>query len=344
MCFVSFPGTSSSGGQVFGESTVLGGQCILLTSPLPAARFPRWAASAPSQVCSESPLGGWSQAVTLLEDVNNPGSQEDVTSNWKPAQFDGGCLSLGLRLEQPLAFQLWLWPACFSTSGGGGACTQSTSSPLVFAKSFVLWVGQASSQSPLRESSLFFSLWQSDSFGCYLSCVSSLILSPGHSGLVLTLSADYAARASPSSPRSLVVDASLWATSLLTFEVRCVFCEFFFFPSQLCCSLRFQNSPHTHQWEGFLLCGNFSFMTPSPGQVSTPNSFVSRFAVIFCPTSFWREWAAFLGAWCPLASIQKLFCGVCSAFKWSFDEFVCVCGEWYPCPIPLPSLILLFLH
>ena len=97
------------------------------------------------------------------------------------------------------------------------------------------------------ESSLFYSLWQSDSFGCYLSCVSSLILSPGHSGLVLTLSADYAARASPSSPRSLVVDASLWATSLLTFEVRCVFCEFFFFPSQVCCSLRFQNSPHTHQ-------------------------------------------------------------------------------------------------
>ena len=83
-----------------------------------------------------------------------------------------------------------------------------------------------------------------------LSCVSSLILSPGHSGLVLTLrahyAADYAAHASPSSPCLLVVDANLWATSLLTVEVRCVFCGFSPTPSQLCCSLRFQNSPHTH--------------------------------------------------------------------------------------------------
>ena len=78
----------------------------------------------------------------------------------------------------------------------------------------------------------------------------SLILSPGHSGLVLTLrahyAADYAAHASPSSPCLLVVDANLWATSLLTVEVRCVFCGFSPTPSQLCCSLRFQNSPHTH--------------------------------------------------------------------------------------------------
>ena len=33
-------------------------------------------------------------------------------------------------------------------------------------------------------------------------------------------------------------------------------------------------------------------------------------------------------------SIQKLFCGSCSVFKWSFDEFV---GKWSPCPIPPPS-------
>lgn len=28
---------------------------------------------------------GWSQAVTLLADVNHPGSQDDVVSDWQPA-------------------------------------------------------------------------------------------------------------------------------------------------------------------------------------------------------------------------------------------------------------------
>ena len=46
----------------------------------------------------------------------------------------------------------------------------------------------------------------------------------------------------------------------------------FFFPSQLCCPLRFQNSPQTCLWEGFLLYRNFSFTTPSPKRVSIPKS------------------------------------------------------------------------
>ena len=53
---------------------------------------------------------------------------------------------------------------------------------------------------------------------------------------------------------------------------------FFFFPSQLCCPLRFQNSPQTRVWEDFIRFGNFSsFTTPSPGRVSIPNSFISLF-------------------------------------------------------------------
>ena len=32
-----------------------------------------------------SPLGGLSQSVTLLADVNCLGSQEDLVSNWEPA-------------------------------------------------------------------------------------------------------------------------------------------------------------------------------------------------------------------------------------------------------------------
>ena len=83
---------------------------------------------------------------------------------------------------------------------------------------------------------------------------------------------------------------------------------FFFFSSQLCCPLRFQNSPQTCLWESFLLFGNFSsFRTPSPGRVSIPNSFVSFCLLFFCLTFFWREWAAFLGAWCPLPAFRSSF-------------------------------------
>ena len=105
--------------------------------------------------------------------------------------------------------------------------------------------------------------------------------------------------------------------------VRCIFCGFVcFFSSQLCCPLRFQNSPHTCLWEGFLLCGNFSFMPPSPGWVSIPKSFVS--VVVFYILSYllWKRLGCLFGCLLSSASIQKLFCGSCSTFKWSFDEFV----------------------
>ena len=85
MCFVPFPGPSSSGNQVLGKLTVLCGLCILITSPVPAAWFPGCAARAPSQVCPVSPLGSLSLPMTLLGDVNCPWSQEDLVSSCKPA-------------------------------------------------------------------------------------------------------------------------------------------------------------------------------------------------------------------------------------------------------------------
>ena len=51
--------------------------------------------------------------------------------------------SLGFRLQQPLAFQLWLSKACLSASGRGGASMQPAISPLVFTQSFVLSASQA---------------------------------------------------------------------------------------------------------------------------------------------------------------------------------------------------------
>ena len=78
-----------------------------------------------------------------------------------------------------------------------------------------------------QEKVLFFSVsLVIPQFGL-LSHVSSLRLSSGHSGLVLTLSTDCAAHASLSSPYSLVVDASIWAASPLAVAVRHLFCGLF---------------------------------------------------------------------------------------------------------------------
>ena len=114
-----------------------------------------------------------------------------------------------------------------------------------------------------------------------------------------------------------------------------LWCFVFFFPSQLCCPLRFQNSSQIWRWEGFLLCGNLSFTIPSPGWVSVvPNSFASL-SFINCATSFGREWAAFLGAWCPLPALRSCFVEVAQR---SNDLLMNLWErKWSPRPIPWPS-------
>ena len=84
-----------------------------------------------------------------------------------------------------------------------------------------------------------------------LSHVISLRLSSGHSGPVLTLRTNDAAHTSLSNPCSLVADVNIWAISPLEIVVRRLFCGFFFFPSRLCCPLRFQNSPRDPPVRGF---------------------------------------------------------------------------------------------
>ena len=128
-----------------------------------------------------------------------------------------------------------------------------------------------------------------------------------------------------SSPCSFVVDASVWATSPLGVAFRPVFCFFFFFffPSRFCCPFRFQKSPQTHQWEGFLLFGNFSsFTTPFPWWVSIPNSLISLFVFYILSYLLLKRIGCLSGYLESSTSVQKLLCGSCSSFKWSFDEFV----------------------
>ena len=172
------------------------------------------------------------------------------------------------------------------------------------------------------------------------SHVSSLRLSSGHSGLVPTLS--NAACASLFSLRLLVVDVSVWATSSLGVAVRHVICGFYLFiylfiylSSQLCYPLRFQNSPQTHQWEGFLVFGNFSFTTPSLEWVSIPDYFVFFFIfyiLYYLPS---KTMDCLSGCLVSSASVQKLFCGICSVFKWPSMKFWG--RKWFPHPITLPS-------
>ena len=64
------------------------------------------------------------------------------------------------------------------------------------------------------------------------------------------------------------------------------------------------------------------FKTPSPGQVSIPNSFVSLFIFYILSYLILKTTGCLSGCLVSSANVQKLFCGICSAFKLSFNEFV----------------------
>ena len=61
---------------------------------------------------------------------------------------------------------------------------------------------------------------------------------------------------------------------------------------------------------------------PFPGQSSLPTSFVSFSVFYIFPYLFLKTMVCFSGCLMSSASLQKLFCGVCSALKCSFEEFV----------------------
>ena len=61
---------------------------------------------------------------------------------------------------------------------------------------------------------------------------------------------------------------------------------------------------------------------PFPGGSSLPTSFVSLFIFYIFSYLFSKTMVCFSGCLMFSASIQKLFCGVCSALKCSFEEFL----------------------
>jgi len=64
------------------------------------------------------------------------------------------------------------------------------------------------------------------------------------------------------------------------------------------------------------------FKTPFPGRRSIPTSFVSLFIFYIFSYLLSKTMGCFSGCLMSSASIQKLFCGIYSVFKCSFDEFV----------------------
>ena len=87
-------------------------------------------------------LSGADLRVTLLADVNHPGSQEDVVSNWEPAHslvedaISGAEIAAAPSL---LALAVTCSPLCLQW---GGACTQPDSFSLVFTQSFFVCVSR----------------------------------------------------------------------------------------------------------------------------------------------------------------------------------------------------------
>ena len=119
---VPFPDLSSSGSRVLVKGSDLAGLCVPCPfqvqaaqaawrehclrwavhfnhRPDPLCRFPGCATRALSQVCRVSPLRSWSQAETLLPNVNCPGSQEDVLATGSLLTIWWKMPSLGLRLQ-----------------------------------------------------------------------------------------------------------------------------------------------------------------------------------------------------------------------------------------------------
>ena len=88
-----------------------------------------------------------------------------------------------------------------------------------------------------------------------------------------------------------------------------------------------------------------SFQDSLPGWSSVPPSFVSFFVFYIFSYLLLKTMGCFSGCLMSSAGIQKLFCGIYSAFKCSFDEFVGekVVSPSYSSAILAPPLDLCFI-
>ena len=91
---------------------------------------------------------------------------------------------------------------------------------------------------------------------------------------------------------------------------------------------------HTCERVSYCVDTSFSRLPVQDGSLSVrPLSLLLSF--VFCPISFWRDWAAFPAVWYPLPTFRSCFVEVA---QHSNDLPVNLWGrKWSSCPIPPPS-------
>ena len=134
-----------------------------------------------------------------------------------------------------------------------------------------------------------------------------------------------------------MADASVWATSSLGVAVWHVFCVCVcVFPLPVMLPSEIPKLPTDPPMRGFPGVWKLSLLhNSSLGWVSVPNSFVSLFVFYILSYLLLIKMGWLSGCLVSSASIQKLFCGSCSAFKYLLMNWWG--RKWSPCPIPLPS-------
>ena len=219
--------------------------------------------------------GSWYWVVTFSVDVNWPRSQEDMVSSKRPLIAWEEVQSLGPRLQQPLAFHLWLLPTFLSPSVESQK-RQMSCSPLVSLGCNPLFCehtnGHSTALEPFCREGLFFYFvslafpWFG--FSPFCPCCVTSVPSECRHGIqppVLSLRTDDAACTSVLSPHSLRVDASVWATSQIAiWHSFCVFCLFGWLVgyTAICDS----KAPHSPACERSCCCVETSpLKIPSPG-------------------------------------------------------------------------------
>ena len=125
-----------------------------------------------------------------------------------------------------------------------------------------------------------------------------------------------------------------WQLQLGTYFVCVCVCVFFLSPSFV--ALWDSETPYRPTYERvsyYLETSPPSRLPHQDGSLSLTLLFLFL-SFIFCPTSFWREWDAFLGAWCPPPAFRSCFVEVAQ----HPNNLLNLWGrKWSPCPIPPPS-------
>ena len=106
----------------------------------------------------------------------------------------------------------------------------------------------------------------------------------------------------------------------LVIHIICGFYLFIYTPGYV--ALWDSKTPHRSAGERVSWCLETSSKTPFLGWISVPNSFVSLFIFYILTYLLSKTMGCLSGCLMSSAGIQKLFCGICSAFKCFFNEFV----------------------